>query len=514
MTRIDTSALGTQAIAAGLEPDSGGRFSRTIRLSLPTGGVATRARVAPGTVLRPRFQARTVDALAPGAPEAATLSTMGGDLVLSLPVARQIRRVRLKAPSEGDRIAAFRFDGDVVSGDPVQTAVHGASGALLNVTDAALILKRKNGGTFLPLSAGAVDAVRLRYSPLNPRLALRLADETGPGLPFRTELDEAGFPVTPAPPDRGPDLAAALETLLGRVRAPLPDRLEIDLVLSADEPCSAGIDALNLSLVLETAALPEKTVLRFAGGRRDVRSVALDLPAGAVIAGGALVVTVTGTPPGEAQQDATLDPLPAAGGEGLAIASARPVATRLQLAAARTIAGAELVLAASEGPAELRAVLYADRDGQPGAALAESAAVSVTRATPSATAFAFPPSAVPAGAVWLGVEALTGCAVALLGGTGPLARTDGPAFVIFDDPMGRGLAAALRPVTASRTISTGGPSLSLGGAALPGLPSSGTAEIDLTAVATALAASPTLTISSGARATVTIAPPVIRYTLP
>ncbi|AVO36358.1 hypothetical protein [Pukyongiella litopenaei] len=514
MSRITKSDLGSQAATAALDRAEGGRFSRIIRLTLPTGGQADRATIATGTVLDTRFLNRDADALAPDAVEAASFAASGGHLVLSLPVARQIRYLRLKTPVDGDRISAYRFDGQAVSEDPVRSATHGSSGARLDVTDAALILKRKNGSE-VALSEAEIDAVTLRYAPLNPRLALRLPGETGPGIPFPVQTDADGLPVFPADGTHGGDLAAALQALLARLPAPLPDPLEIDLILSADQPCAARIDALDLSLVLETAALPEKAVLRFSGQRQDRQSLPLSLPDGALLAGGTLSVTVSGMGPRQQRQDAPATPLPAITGEGLRVADASPVATRIDMAGAQVIMGGDLMLAAPHGPVELRAMLYSDRDGLPGDALAESDKREASRASPTATAFTFPATPVPAGPVWLGVVAVSGVAVAMLGGTGRIARRDGPAFVIVEDDQTRGLSAVLRPVSPALVSGTpGGPVLTLDDLPLATLPTAGSTSLDLATAVPALGGTPRLNVTSSAKAIVTIDPPILRYGLP
>ncbi|MDW4498774.1 hypothetical protein R5H30_12330 [Sulfitobacter sp. D35] len=514
MSRVTKSDLGSAANPAPLDTAVAGRFSRSIRLTLATGGVADSAEVAPGTVLETRFQNRDADALAPGAVEEADLSTSGGQLVLSLPVARRVRRVRLAAPVDGDRIAAFRFDGSAVSEDAVKSASHGGSGALLNVTDSALILKRRNGGDSA-LTPGAIEAVTLRYAPLNPRLALRLAGETGPGIPFPVQTDAEGTPVFPADGSHGADLAAAMRALLASLPPPLPDPLEIDLVLSADEPCQARIDALDLTLVLQSRAFPEKEVLRFPGGRRVTQSLEITLPIGAVISGGALGVTVSGTPPAAAKGGAPSAALPPSSGDGLRVSGERRVATRLQQDAALVIVGAAVLLAAPDGPTELRATLHADANGLPGPSLAESAPAGLARAGPTEVAFTFSPTALPAGPVWLGLVALSGTAIALLGGTGSFAHTEEPGFVLIEDDLSRGLVASLVPIAAAVAATpSGGPVIALGETVLQGTPAQGAVSLDLAAALSAGPAPAALHVSSSARSVVTLDPPLLRYELP
>jgi hypothetical protein len=514
MSRITKSDLGSLAGSAGLDKAEGGRFSRTIRLSLPTGGQAERAKIASGTMLDTRFLTRDVNALAAGAPEVASLGTSGGQLVLSLPVARQVRRVRLKVPMDGDRIAAFRFDGQAVSEDPVKSASHGGQGARLDVTDSALILKRRNSGNFA-LAPSAIESVLLRYAPVNPRLALRLPAETGPGTPFPVQTDADDMPIFPVDGTHGADLAAAMTSLLTGLPAPLPDPLEIDLILSADQPCSARIDALDLSLVLEKRALPEKAVLRFSGRRRETQSLPLSLPTGALLSSGSVSVAISAMPPEQAVQGAPVMPLPLPTGEGLRVTDTHSAATMILLESAQVIVDAEVMLSAPNGAAELRTVLYADSEGQPVRALAESKPQTISRARPTAVSFKFAPTALPAGPVWLGLASVSGTAIAMLGGTGRLARTEGPDFVNVEDAENRGLAATLRPFASEATpAAAGGPVISLGETVLQALPTRGTAVLNIGPVITTLAEPTPLHVSSAARAVVTIEPPLLQYALP
>jgi len=138
MSRIARAALGSAANAAGLDTVSPGparRFRRTVRVTVATGGVAQRMAVLPDSTLNVTFTARSFDASAAGAPEAAQVFSGQDGLVVRLPVARRIASVRLTTFQTGDQIAVFRFDGRAVSDDPVTFATHLSNGAPLGVTE-------------------------------------------------------------------------------------------------------------------------------------------------------------------------------------------------------------------------------------------------------------------------------------------------------------------------------------------------------------------------------------------
>ncbi len=514
MSRVRLADIGSGAAAAGLDTARAGSFRREVRLSIFTGGVAQAAHVAAGTQLQVTLISRDLDARAAGAPEAALLAMQSGSLALTLPVARQIRSVRLASPAAGDVVAAFRFDGSSVSEDPVAVGTHGASGAVLDVTDRALILKRRNGGSDFALTPSAVSQVVLRYPPANPRLALRRVGDPAE-FPFPARIDSYGLPSFPASTPRGADFAKIIQSVLDRLPVPLPDSLEFDLILIADQPCSARIDALDLSLLLETPGLADKTVLRFPGGRRVVERLTLALPAGAQIHAGRVNVSVSGTPPSVVPAE-TAAPVPPAGGEALALGPGMLAATRLDLPVAELVTGADVVLAAPAGPVRVRANLRADTAGLPGAILAEGGQVTFPSARPASVAFDMPPTAIPAGPVWLVVEALGGPAQALLGGPGASATGDGRNFALHPAARERGLAAALRFAHTSASAPDGGRfELRLGGVFLPGMPDTGAAEIDFSPAIDALTgATAALEVCAPRRAMVTLDTAVLVYTLP
>ncbi|MRX51187.1 hypothetical protein GI374_12150 [Paracoccus sp. S-4012] len=506
MSRVTTAALVGQ-LAGGLDIARAGRFRRVVRLTLPTGG-ADGAVVAAAPVLDVTFLAREVEATAASAPEPASLAPGGGGLVLTLPVAREIARVRLTAPQPGDQVAAFRFDGAAVSDDPVAVAAHGGSGAALEVTDQALILRRRNAGDHA-LSAGAIAGVVLRYPPVNPRLALMLVGDPAGEQGFPPAAGPGGVPVFPGVIQAGAQLAARLDPALARLAeaGPLPEALALDLILEADQPCAARIDALDLGLRLERvgfAGEAGKRVLRFGG--QGTQAVELALPPAAAAVEGRMGVSLS-APPSAGVPAVSTASGPAAGADGVALGPGNLVAGRIDLPAAAVIVGAEAVLAAAEPQTLIAARLMAERNGRPDVVIAVSDEVGLGRARPAPVSFAFPPTVAPAGPLWLAVEARRGAAVAMLGGGGAVVK--GGALVTE-----AGLAVALRFAALAGEPEATGIVLRLNGLALP--LDGGT--VDLTPALAALPephpAAVTLSVRAAGRAVVTLDPPRIRYSLP
>src|SRR5262245_52346102 len=132
------------------------KYSRTFSLSLRTGGAGDGIVFLGDSRLRLGFPLYEFDAKASGAVDAASAGNSGSDAVLlSLPTARTIYRVKVSGAHTSDTIKAFRTDGNVTADDPVAQASHGDGGAVLNVVDQRLLLRRRDGttGTDTPLRA-------------------------------------------------------------------------------------------------------------------------------------------------------------------------------------------------------------------------------------------------------------------------------------------------------------------------------------------------------------------------
>ena len=308
------------------------------------------------------FADRSFDALAATAPERATLVAEAAGLVLSLPVARRIAAVRLVAAVAGDAVAAFRFDGEAVSDDPVAVGGHGPQGGAIDVTAGQLLLRRRRGGSDAALAPADIAAVTLAVSPQGAGVGVEVVGGPDGVVFLAPETGAGGVPVFPATISRGPAFAALLSTAIGRFsderRGVLPDPIEVDLVLEADTPCLVTVTGFDLGYLLERRHLEEggqavdKRVLRFAGGRVETREVALTGLAGVVVQAATVRLSPAArAAPGRAARAAAALPGPdlaAAGATGIALAAGTLVAARRELVAPDAVTAADIVAAAAD----------------------------------------------------------------------------------------------------------------------------------------------------------------------
>lgn len=471
------TTLGSAAAAAGLDTAAaGGRFRRKVRVDLVTGTMATGVEILPPTRLVVSFLAREVDALAAGAPEQATRSSGGAGLVIALPVARRIARVRLTSAQPDDEVAAFRFDGPVVSEQAIASGRHRSNVAELNVTDRQLILRRVRKGEPAPLALAQaeIDSIVVGYDAPNPRVGLSLPDD-GAGVEFLTPVS----PPRSANLDLGAPFAAALAARIGRFaaarQAPLPNPLAVDLILEADHPCRARIDAFNLGYALTLrgfADSAEKKPLRFPGSRRAAETLEIRLPPNAVVRAAPISLSESAGP--RAQQGAVSAPdasAATASGDGVALIPGSLVASRVEPADARVVIGAQAQLAAVEAATVVASLWDDDGQGLPGRKLTESSAIALQSGHPTSIPFMFsPPEALPAGPAWLVFWVERGRAALALGGgeAGAVAIHSGTGFALVAAAGARGGAARLiyAPDAANEAEPIAGLTLSLHGAAV------------------------------------------------
>jgi hypothetical protein len=471
VSRIALGALGVKAHAAALDKAAAaGRFRRTVRFNLITGALATGVELLDQPKLAVSFLAREVDVLS-GAPERATLTAGSGGVVLALPVARHITRVRSHAAQTGDAVAAFRFDGPVVSDQAIATGQHGSPDAVLGVVDRQLILRRTGpSGPFVP---PAVAAVFVAYEAVNPRIGLALPND-GAGDEFLPpEL------VAAQPEALGAAFAAALAARLRRFaegrQAPLPSPLAVDLILEADQPCLARIDAFDLGYALTLrgfADSAEKQRLRFPGSRRSAETFEIRLPPNAVVRGATISLSESAGP--RAQQGAASEPDTAAAtasGDGVALVPGSLVASRVEAAEARVVIGAQAHLAAVEAATAVASLWEDDGRGLPGRKLTESSAVVLQSGHPMSVPFVFsPPEALPAGPAWLVFSVERGRAALALGGgeAGAVVIHSGTGFAVVAAAGTRSGAAGLlyAPDPADEAEPSAGLTLLLAGAAV------------------------------------------------
>ena len=466
-------------------PGAAGRFRRVLRLALPTGGDAETLEFADGATLAFRFDERSFDAVGPGAPVAAQLSREGGKLVVRLPRAMTIVRVELASRQSGDALLAFRFDGEVVSDDPVASAPVQAGGARLDTQAAALILRRRRGGADQDLSVSDVTRVWLGAPASNPRLSIAVVGDPAGWQPLPPETDPEGNPLFSASAERGPAVAAAIASALARWRAAsgaavLPHPAEVDVAFEADAPCLVSVTALALEHRLGRASFADgsqKRVLRLRGHGLSPVSTLVDVPAAAGFDVATLRISVAAQGARDAGTAAAgAPPPPAASGEGRIVTAGGALASLTLLHTPRAIAAIGLAAAGIDGPCSARFLAWADAGGVPGAMLFAAEALTLPPGAPRLAMARLPaPAVADAGALWLGVEALSGrCHVALAAGAGAgiLARAGTEwqrltalaaraAVVVLTTPPE---TAGAPPTEAPVTITLGGISVPLGGA--------------------------------------------------
>lgn len=422
------------------------RYRRRFTIDLPTGGlteallflesaladlvpssessaVTDALQVLQSTVATVSFSNRDFDALAAGAPEVATLSLRGGDLVVTLPVARRLLRVKLANPQSGDKVAAFRFDGDVVAEEAVDTGAHGSQGAPLNVTDRQLILRRRNAGSTTALAISDVAQVVLRVDPHNPRVLIRIAEDPEGERPLSLAAG-AGAGNTE---DLGPQLAAALEDQIARFQAgrqvpTLPSPLTLELAFEADSPCRLQIHDFGIGYYGRRASFPDaepKKVLRFKGGRRETRALPIMVPAAITavsaqlrlagdLGGGGAAGQGPQSGPGAEETPAPFVPSKI----GIALTPDRPLAASIQPDAAAAVDMAFTEIAVIEPATTLVMSLWRDAGGRPGDLLTESAPLETGATAPSLFSFSFRrPAVLSADRFWAGLRVVGGRAV-------------------------------------------------------------------------------------------------------
>ncbi len=540
MTRVLLAALGSVAAAAPLNAPSPGpvrRFRRVVRVSLATGGAAHRIEVLADTAMTVVFSSRDYDALASGAPDVATLSSVSGDLVLRLPVAREVASVRLGSALTGDQVAAYRFDGLVVSEDAVAVGTHSSSGALLNVTDAQLILRRRRAATDLPLSVAEVAGVMIGVDPALPRIAFAIVGDPEGEVALPPDTDATGAPVLADTASWGPRLAAALTAQLARFAAglsTLPDSLALDLILESDTPCQAAITAFDLGYELLRTGFADNTakqVLRFAPGSGATQSVSISVPSPMTALSAPLRLTLAGAGASSALRKAGIvtdgglltEALPESVSQGVAVVPGGLAATRITLDAAVVVTGAQVVFGAVETPAEVTLSFWDDAGGLPGQRLAESVAAAVTAGRPTAVTLTFMPAVtLAAGAVWMAVSTRRGRVVlGLAAATGGLVATgDGIAWTVLKAADGMTVASRLlTPRTVGEGTSSGASDLTVtaAGVALSLVAEGALWVADLAGVLNALPASHPeaieVEISAASGGVMTLDPPTLRYVI-
>ncbi len=522
-------------LPVGSEPQR--KYRQTFTCTLPTGGVADGIRFLPETRLTLRLQMLEFDARAPGAFESASVTDRGNKVLLQLPAARTLHRVKI-AGATGQLIRAFRTDGPVTAEEHFAQALHVSAGAELDILDPRVALGFSNEAE---LAASQIQLVILRSLPANPKVGLKvpllgedeffLSGEDGPLLPD---------PLQSATLDAA--LLRVLTTLSGRIQNALaggllPASLPLQIIVESDTPALLQITAFNLDYRLlrrrfSTPALgtepAKKQVLRFGGGTLQTQEIALEVPKAASFARAVMKLTSTFAlaAAGEAEAEAgEVSEVAVAGEQALHLLAGGEVAARIALPGALLPEGGTAEVLVLSGQPLVSARLYADDSAAPGALLAQASFAAHRVGQRQTYRFRFPRSAVVSGQAWLALTLSEGAAAWLLaaGEQGAAcARSAAGTWTRIDIGANRALAGLYGAdgsvVAADADSSFNGVRLRIGATPLPPLIAQETQEHSLAAALSLLAQSApgavfslSLEVLSSQQGQVTVFAPELEY---
>jgi hypothetical protein len=235
------------------------------------------------TVLAGAFSPLCYDALNPGQPlPAAQVSAPGGALLFQLDGPREIRSLAAGSCS----IELYRVDAGKIAALPTVVTADGNVGPP-GFTDSAFgVVLKSDGVAKSPLNAADVSKVNVRSYPTGPRIGVADAALQSVTFFFRAngEIGKSA-PVSAGDLGKaGPALAKALAAGLNAawqaargVPQPLPQYIEVALVIQSDAPCNLEIKDLKIYYhrFLDSGA---KQFLRFAGDRVRTQQVPVVLP--------------------------------------------------------------------------------------------------------------------------------------------------------------------------------------------------------------------------------------------
>jgi hypothetical protein len=292
-------------------------FRQILHLRFVTGGVADGIRIDPeATSLKGKFFPYDYDALHPDEPALkALLSNSGGAVVVELDAPRQVSEIRLssgKASGAGYSVELYRLDGNTLTEKPTASAGVQNNAAVfpesVGFTDARFAA-RLEGPASPSLSTGDLAAVQLRSRFAGARIGLSDPNEPSSATFFWPPPEDTAEtpPSSLINVEAGNVLAAALDRYLDDSFAPLqpsdegkplPEILDVALILESDAPCVLDLAALDVVYRPFTRSFhpvdrksPDKQVLRFPGGSGVAHEVLVRLPSNASI-GSATLETV------------------------------------------------------------------------------------------------------------------------------------------------------------------------------------------------------------------------------
>jgi len=292
-------------------------FRQILLLRFVTGGLADGIRIDPeATSLKGKLFSYDYDALNPDEPALqAVLGSSGGAVVVELDAPRQVSEIHLspgKASGAGYSVELYRLDGNTLTEEPTVSASVQNNAAVfperVGFTDARFAV-RLEGPDSPSLSSGDLAALQLRSRFAGARIGTSDPDEPNSATFFWPTPED----IAETPPaslndvEAGKAIAAALGRYLDDFFAPqqppdgnepLPEFVDVALVLESDAPCVLDLEALDVvyhpltrSFHSGDGEMLDKQVLRFPGGLGVAREVLIRLPSNASI-GSARLETV------------------------------------------------------------------------------------------------------------------------------------------------------------------------------------------------------------------------------
>lgn len=172
----------------------------------------------------------------------------GTALLLALPVPLQLRWARLR---QGGTVEVYRVDGNTLADAPTVSA---ASGTALPAdppfVDLRFAVRQRSGSAHRTLAPGDLTGLGLRGLPTGARIGIAPAADPSAAVFF----SRPGEGAQAGDVNAGEEMAAALQRHLGSLPSPLPETVEVALVVESDAPCRFRLTRLRIhySLVRES----------------------------------------------------------------------------------------------------------------------------------------------------------------------------------------------------------------------------------------------------------------------
>lgn len=389
-----------------------GRFVRRFTLLVQTGGLAERITWKPTSQLSLVFPSFDYDALAPSAPEGATLAGSAHGVKVKFPTARTIVRVKVSSPHSSDVIEARRVVGGTIADDPFAAVPYQNEGLILNAAEQELELRRQLG----ELPASSVTSVTVRSAAANVRVGVGFS-VLGAEQFYLPALPAAFLANPSVTTDLGPTLAELLEGISGRLVAEgklLPATLSLTLSIESDTPTQAHISAFALRYRLQRRSFDDrvaKRVLEFPGGQLTTRDLVFGVPHGSSLSSAKLrfMGAFDRQSESKAQGGALVAKAAATSDVGVEVRSGEAIASRLTLQQAALVDGATLEVAALVEATTVRLDLRADAGGRPGDVIVSGSLPSIPAGARRVVRVDFERQGLAsAGPVWLCAECKSG----------------------------------------------------------------------------------------------------------